>query len=200
MQIVVDDLKPPAVIRWEGGMTDEEYFDFCQINPNLRIERTAEGDILIVPPAGFESGYRNNDLNRQLGNWSIADGRGKAFDSNTEYILPNGAAYAPDASWVLRSRIEALPKDERRKFPHLCPDFVIELRSPSDRLPKLKAKMQEWIANGAQLAWMLDPDHRTAYIYRPHHEPKQIMDPERLTGEDPVAGFVLELTEIWAGL
>jgi len=200
MQIVVEELRVPMVIQWEHGMTDDEYYDFCQINPDLRIERTAEGDILIMPPAGFESGFRNSELTGQLRDWARKDGRGLAFDSSAEYILPSGAAYSPDASWVLRSRVNSLSKEQKRKFPPLCPDFVVELMSPSDRLSKLKAKMQEWIDNGAQLGWLLDPDHRVAYIYRAGREPEQILDPERLFGEGPVAGFVLELADIWAGL
>jgi Uma2 family endonuclease len=181
-------------------MTDDQYYQFCTSNPDLRIERTANGDILIIPPAGFESGYRNLELNRQLGNWALEDGRGRAFNSSVEYILPNGAAYSPDASWVLQSGVNALTKEQKRKFPPLCPDFVVELMSPSDRLRKAKAKMQEWIANGVQLGWLLDPDHRTVYIYRPGREPEQVVNPERLIGEGPVAGFVLELAKVWAGL
>ena len=202
MHILVEDvaLERPMVIQWEHQMTDDEYFQFCQLNRKLRIERTAQGDILIMPPAGFESGYRNNELTRQLGNWALQDGRGLACDSNTEYILPKGAAYSPDASWVLQSRITTLTKEQKRKFPPLCPDFVVELMSPSDRLSKAKAKMQEWIDNGVQLGWLLDPDHRTAYIYRSGCEPEQVVNPERLVGEGPVAGFVLELANIWAGL
>ena len=166
----------------------------------MRIERAADGNILIIPPAGFESGHRNLELNRQLGNWALEDERGRAFDSSVEYILPNGAAYSPDASWVLQSRINALTKEQGRKFPPLCPDFVVELMSPSDRLRKAKAKMQDWIANGVQLGCLLDPDRRTAYIYRPGCEPEQVVNPERLVGEGPVAGFILELADIWAGL
>jgi Uma2 family endonuclease len=126
--------------------------------------------------------------------------RGLAFGSSVEYILPSGAAYSPNASWFLRSRVTALTKEQKRKFPPLCPDLVVELMSPSDRLAKVKAKMQEWIANGVQLAWLLDPDHRTVYIYRPGSEPEQLVNPERLIGEGPVAGFVLELADIWDGL
>lgn len=200
MQIVVEELKVPMVIQWKHGMTDDEYYDFCQINPDLRIERTAEGNILIMPPAGFESGFRNSELTGQLRDWARKDGRGLAFDSSAEYILPSGAAYSPDASWVLRARVNSLSKEQKRKFPALCPDFVVELMSPSDRLSKLNAKMQEWIDNGAQLGWLLDPDHRTAYIHRSGREPEQIVNPERLFGEGPVAGFVLELADIWAGL
>jgi Uma2 family endonuclease len=117
-----------------------------------------------------------------------------------EYFLPSGAAYSPDASWVLRSRLDKLTRDEKRKFPRLCPDFVVELMSPSDRLSKAKVKMREWIENGAQLGWLLDPDRRTAYIYRPGREPEQLVNPERLTGDGPVTGFVLELPDIWAEL
>jgi Uma2 family endonuclease len=190
----------PMVIQWEHQMTDDEYFQFCQLNRKLRIERNAQGDILISPPAGFESGFRNSELCAQLRNWALKDGRGLAFDSSVEYILPKGAAYSPDASWVLHSRITTLTKEQKRKFPPLCPDFVVELVSPSDRLSKAKAKMQEWIDNGVQLGWLLDPDHRTAYVYRPGHEPEQITDTERLVGEGPVAGFVLELADIWTGL
>jgi Uma2 family endonuclease len=202
MQLLVEDvaLDRPMVIQWEHQMTDDEYFQFCQINQDLRIERTAQGDLLIMPPAGFESGYRNNELSRQLANWALEDGRGLAFDSNTEYILPKGAAYSPDASWVLQSRLTTLTKEQKRKFPPLCPDFVVELMSPSDRLSKAKAKMEEWIANGAQLGWLLDPDHRTVHIYRPNREPEQVVNAERLVGEGPVAGFTLELADIWTGL
>jgi Uma2 family endonuclease len=199
MQIVVDEERPMA-IRWERRMTDDEYFQFCAHNSELRVERTSEGEIVIMPPAGFESGHRNHELNRQLGNWALEDGRGLACDSNTEYLLPDGAAYAPDASWVLRSRLDKLSKAEKRKFPRLCPDFVVELMSPSDRLSKAKAKMREWMENGAQLGWLLDPDHRTVYIYRPDREPEQLANPERIAGEAPVAGFVLALAGIWAEL
>jgi Uma2 family endonuclease len=175
MQMLLDDvaLDLPMVIQWEHQMTDDEYFQFCQINQDLRIERTAQGDILIMPPAGGESSFRNNELSAELRDWARKDGRGRAFDSSVEYILPNGAAYSPDASWVLRSRLTTLTKEQKRKFLPLCPDFVVELMSPSDRLAKAQTKMQEWIANGVQLGWLLDPDHRTVYIYRPGDEPEE---------------------------
>jgi Uma2 family endonuclease len=200
MQILVGELARPVAIQWEPRMTDDEYFQFCANNSELRVERTPQGDIVIMPPAGFESGHRNSELIRQLGNWAINDGRGLACDSNTEYLLPSGAAYAPDASWVLQSRLDKFTRDEKRKFPRLCPDFVIELMSPSDRLPKAKGKMREWMENGAQLGWLLDPDHRTVYVYRPDREPERLVNPERLAGEGPVAGFVLTLAGIWAEL
>ena len=148
-------------------MTDEEFFEFCERNPDLRIEREANGEIIIMPPAGFETGYRNNDVSRQLGNWAEADGRGVAADSNTEYLLPDGAALSPDASWVLKSRLDRFSKEQLKRFLPLCPDFVVELISPTDRLPRVKAKMREWIENGAQLGWLIDADRRTIYVYRP---------------------------------
>jgi Uma2 family endonuclease len=200
MQILVEESERPMAIQWERGMTDDEYFQFCADNPDVRIERSAEGDILIMPPVGGESGFRNSELTVQLGTWARKDGRGRAFDSSVEYFLPSGAAYSPDASWVLRSRLDKLTREEKRKFPRLCPDFVVELRSPSDRLAKLKAKMREWIENGAQLGWLLDPDRRTVYVYRPGREPEQLVNPERIAGEGPVAEFVLVLAEIWAEL
>jgi Uma2 family endonuclease len=188
------------VIQREHGMTDDEYFRFCAANRDLRIERTAGGEVLIAPPVGGESSFRNCELTGQLRNWARQDGRGRAFDSSVEYLLASGAAYSPDASWILRSRLDKLSKDEKRKFLRICPDFVVELKSPSDRLSKLKDKMCEWIQNGAQLGWLLDPDHRTLYIYRPGREPQQLVAPERVTGEKPVDGFVLELVDIWTGL
>jgi Uma2 family endonuclease len=200
MQILVEELERPVAIQWERGMSDDEYFQFCADNSELRVERTAEGDIVVMPPAGIESSFRNNEVSAELRNWARKDGRGRAFDSSVEFLLPSGAAYSPDASWVQESRLDKLSRTEKRKFPHLCPDFVIELMSPSDRLPKLKAKMREWMENGAQLGWLLDPDNRTAYIYRPEREPEQVINPERLTGEGPVAGFVLVLADIWAEL
>jgi Uma2 family endonuclease len=201
MQLILNDVESQApVIVHPPPMTDDEFFDFCQLYPDFRIERTAEGEVLIMPPTGLETGARNNEISRQLGNWAIDDGRGKAFDSNTEYLLASGAAFSPDASWIDNSRLARLTRDEKRKFPHICPDFVVELTSPSDRLKRVQKKMCEWIENGVQLGWLLDADKRNAYIYRPAREPQVLVEPLRLQGEGPVAGFVLELESIWATL
>src|SRR6185295_15935701 len=150
-----------------------------------------------MPPTGGETGHRNNEIARQLGNWARQDGRGRAFDSNTEYMLPDGSALSPDASWVNRERLAALTREQKRKFPPIAPDFLIELTSPTDRLPQLRKKMETWIANGVKLAWLLDADRRTAYIYRPRRDPEKLIEPRELKGDGPVAGFVLELAEIW---
>ena len=199
MQLVLNDLEAESrvLIQPARRMTEDEYWEFCLANPDLRIERTAEGEIVIMAPTGWESSYRNADLTAQLGNWARRDGRGKSLDSNAEYILPNGAARSPDASWVERSRLAALTREQKRKFLPLCPDFVVELTSPSDRLPQVQAKMREWMENGAKLGWLLDADNRTAYVYRPGREPERLIAPDRLVGEPPVEGFVLELAEIW---
>jgi Uma2 family endonuclease len=201
MQLILNDVESQApVIVHPPPMTDDEFFDFCQLYPDFRVERTAEGEVIIMPGTGLETGARNNELSRQLGNWAIEDGRGTAFDSNTEYLLPSGAALSPDASWVDNSRLAKLTREQKRKFTRICPDFVVELTSPSDRLGRVRQKMLEWMENGAQLGWLLDADNRTAYIYRPGHEPELLVESLRIEGEGPVAGFVLELESIWAGL
>jgi Uma2 family endonuclease len=201
MQLVLNDVESQApVILHPPPMTDDEFYDFCQLYPDFRVERTAEGEVVIMPRTGLETAARNSDLNRQLGNWAIEDGRGTAFDSNAEYMLPFGAAYLPDASWIDNSRLANFTREQKRKFTRICPDFVVELTAPSDRLSRVQKKMSEWIENGAQLGWRLDPDSRTAWIYRPAREPETVSQPERLYGEGPVAGFVLELARIWKSL
>jgi Uma2 family endonuclease len=202
MQVVLPDVETHKSFRIsaDAPLSDEEFFDFCLENSRLRIERDARGEITIMPPAGFETGYRNNDLARQLGNWAISDGRGVALDSSTEFVLANGAARSPDASWVLKSRLASLTKQQKKQFVHLCPDFVVELRSPSDRLPGLKAKMEEWIENGAQLGWLIDADLRTVYVYRHGMPAEELQGIDHIVGESPVDGFRLELDAIWEGV
>jgi Uma2 family endonuclease len=199
MQVVLRDVKARSRIRIDGDkrMSPEKFYDYCAANPDLRAELTAEGEIVIMPPTGAETGYRNSELTAQLRNWSRRDGRGRAFDSNVEYLLPNGSAMSPDASWVERARLSRLTREQKRKFPPLVPDFVVELTSHSDRLPRVRKKMESWIANGVKLAWLIDADRRTAYIYRPRREPEKLVAPAKLKGEGPVAGFVLDLAEIW---
>lgn len=173
MQLILNDVESQApVILHPPPMTDDEFFDFCQLYPDFCIERSAEGEVIIMPGTGLETSSRNNELLRQLGNWAIADGRGTAFDSNAEYILPSGAALSPDASWVDNTRLAKFTREQKRKFTRICPDFVVELTSPSDRLSRVQRKMLEWIENGVQLGWLLDADNRSAYIYRSGAHPK----------------------------
>ena len=201
MQVVFPDIETRARIdNGAGPMSDAEFYDFCAQNPDLRIERDASGEIIIMPPTGWETSHRNSDLTAQLNAWAKRDGRGRAFDSNAEYLLPNGAARSPDASWVPQSRIDGVGKEEKRRFARLCPDFVVELTSPSDRLPKVQAKMREWMENGAALGWLIDPDRRTVYIYRPGQDAEALVGVDHVTGEGPVEGFRLELADIWQGL
>ncbi len=201
MQLILNDVESQApVILHPPPMTDVEFFDFCQLYPDFRIERTAEGEVIIMPGTGLETSFRNNELSALLREWARADGRGKAFESNAEFMLASGAALSPDASWIDNTRLATLTREEKRKFTPICPDFVVELTSPSDRLSRVQQKMCEWIENGVQLGWLLDADNRTAYIYRSGCAPETVVEPERLEGEGPVAGFVLELESIWASL
>jgi Uma2 family endonuclease len=178
-------------------MTAEEFFAFCQQNRDLRIERTANGEIVIMPPAGGETGSRNAKLAVLLGVWAMQDGRGVAFDSSTGFDLPNGATRSPDAAWVLRERLGKLTPQQKRKFLPLCPDFVVELQSPSDTLDDLQQKMQEYIGNGTRLGWLLAPDTKTVYIYEHGAPLVQLEAPTQITGDPLLPGFVLNLVEIW---
>ncbi len=146
-------------------LTDEQFFQLCQNNRDLRLERTAEGELIIMPPTGWESGNRNSRLTQRLGNWADADGTGLAFDSSTGFKLPNGANRSPDASWVSRELLEALNPDPAKFLP-LSPDFAVELRSASDSLKTVQQKMQEYIDNGVLLGWLIDPQNQQVEIYR----------------------------------
>jgi Uma2 family endonuclease len=198
MQIVLPDVETRA--RVEIPMDDDEFFAFCAENRKVRIEREPDGEIIIMPPAGGETSYRNSSLIAQLYQWSERDGRGRAFDSNSEFFLPNGAARGLDAAWINSSHLAQLTAEQKERFLYLCPDFVVELISPSDRLSKVQAKMQEWIENGALLGWLIDPKQRTVHIYRPSKETERRLNIDGLDGEGPVTGFYLDLTKIWRRL
>jgi Uma2 family endonuclease len=181
-------------------LDDDAFFDFCMQNPNLRIERLATGEIIIMPPTGLESSYQNNEIAIQLGYWAKIDGRGVAFDSNAEFILESGAAFGPDAAWLRKDRLAKFTKREKQRFGRICPDFIIELRSPSDRMTALKAKMAEWMRNGVQLAWLIDAKQRSVWVYRQGEQPTELRGIDRIEGEAPVEGFQLDLTPVWEGL
>ncbi len=200
--IVLPALTSPATLDFapEDRMTDDQYFDFCMANPDVNFERTAQGEIVIVPPAGPESDYRNADAITSLGLWARKDGRGKYFGATVQFFLPDGSALSPDAAWISKERLSAFTKAELRRFPHLVPEFIIEVMSPSDRLPAAKRKMRAWASNGVELGWLIDGDNRRVYVYRGTTEPQVIEDAESIAGEGPVEGFVLPLQEIWQGL
>jgi Uma2 family endonuclease len=179
------------------AMSDDEFFEFATLNGDLRLERTARGDIIIMTPTGGATGHRNIEIAAQLHLWAKRDGTGLAFDSSTMFILPDTAVLSPDAAWLKKSRWEALTPEDREKFVPLCPDFVLKLRSPSDRLKNLQDKLEEYVANGAQLGWLIDPKARRVYVYRPG-EPVEILDnPESVSGEPVLRGFGLDLSEVW---
>ena len=183
----------PPTLKLHLELTDEQFFLLCQHNRELRFERTAKGEILIMPPTGGETGNRNADLTFQLQAWSRQNNLGKAFDSSTGFKLPNGANRSPDASWVKRDRWFALTPEQRKKFLPLCPDFVVELRSPSDALKETQEKMQEYIDNGARLGWLIDPQTRRVEIYRQNQDVEILENPATLSGSDVLPGFVLDL-------
>ncbi len=178
-------------------MTQDQFFEFCQANRDFRIERTAEGDLLIMPPAGGETSHRNAGLTAVFYVWARRDGSGLVFDSSGGFQLPNGATRAPDVAWVRRSRWDALTAKERRGFAPLCPEFVLELRSPSDDLSKLQEKMEEYVANGARLGWLIDPVSRRVHVYRGDGRVEILEDPSSVSGDPTLPGFVLELSDIW---
>ena len=178
-------------------MTEEQFVEFCAQNSELRIERTKEGALEIMPPAKGYTGNQNIEAAVQLAIWAKQDGRGVVFDSSEGFTLPNGAVRSPDVSWVLRSRLDAMTEEDRESFWRICPDFVIEIRSATDRLSTLQAKMQEYIDNGARLGWMIDPIGRRAYVYRPGVAVEVLDMPQTLSGEPELAGFELDLGAIW---
>ena len=186
----------PMTLRSSRPITDEALYAFCAANRDLRIERNAAGELIIMSPTGGETGHRNFKLTMLFGVWAQPNGTGLGFDSSTGFILPNGAERAPDLSWVRRERWEALPAAQRRRFVPLCPDFVVELLSPSDALPEVQAKMEEYLANGAQLGWLLMPEERAAFVYRQGTEVVRVAHPTRLSGEPLLPGFELDLSAL----
>ena len=191
----------PFVIKFKplAKMTDEQFAKFCALNDVLRIERTAKGEIILMPPAHSNTGNRNAKVNTQLGTWAERNDTGDYFDSSAGFNLPNGALRSPDASWISNARLEALTTEQRSGFFEICPDFVIELRSSSDSLTELRAKMQEYIDNGARLGWLIDPlsAPKRVYIYRPQAQVEILDDPESVSAEPELPGFTLDLTRIW---
>jgi len=185
------DLSPLAHISADA------FFALCQANPTLRLERSASGEITVMPPAGFATGHRNIVLATAIQNWAARDGTGIAVDSSAGFQLPNGATRSPDVAWIRRERLANLPASATERFLPLCPDFVVELRSPHDRTATLRAKMAEYLANGAQLGWLIDPGARTVTVYRPGTRPERLQSPERLSGEPELAGLVVELADMW---
>ncbi len=178
-------------------LTDAEFFELCRMNRDVRLERTPEGAIVIMPPAGGATGRRNLVLGAALYAWSRADGTGTAFDSSTGFVLPDGATRSPDAAWVRRERLAAIPPAAFERFLPLCPDFVAELASPSDRLADLEAKLEAYITNGARLGWLIDPVTQAVLVFRPGRRVERLERVATIAGDPELPGFVLDLTELW---
>ncbi|MCP2729894.1 Uma2 family endonuclease [Limnofasciculus baicalensis] len=189
----------PLVLRLEPiiNLTDDQFFEFCQINRELRIERTANRELLIMSPTGSETGNRNFKLTVQLGIWVERDGTGIGFDSSSGFKLPNGAERSPDAAWIKLERWNALTSEQQGKFAPICPDFVVELRSDCDNLAPLKTKMEEYIDNGASLGFLIDRKNRDVYIYLPGVGVECLKNPATVSGDPVLPGFVLDLSNIW---
>lgn len=190
---------PPLIIHLHPviQLTNDQFFDLCQLNQNLRFERTAKGELLIMPPTGTGTGGRNFRLIGQLFIWTEQNKTGIGFDSSTGFILPNGAIISPDAAWIKLERWNALSNEQQEKFAVISPDFVVELRSSSDNLIVLKAKMQEYIDNGVKLGWLIDRKHRKVYIYRPQIPVECLDNPVTVSGDPELPRFVLDLSKIW---
>ncbi len=178
-------------------MSQEQFAELAQINQDVRLELTAKGELIIMPPTGGEMGNKNFDLTGQLWLWNRQKRLGKAFDSSTGFVLPNGANRSPDVSWIRMERWEALTPEQRKKLLPLCPDFAVELVSESDRLSKTQEKMQEYVENGLRLGWLIDPKTKIVEIYRPNQAVEVLEFPLTLSGEDVLPDFTLSLAEIW---
>jgi Uma2 family endonuclease len=184
----------PVILNLDNvGLSDEQFYQLCQANHNWQLERTAKGELIIMPPVGGVSGNREADLNGQVWFWNRQTQRGRVFSSSTIFRLPNGGDRSPDVAWVTNERWESLSLEAQEKFPPICPDFVIELRSRTDSLPELQTKMQEYLNSGLRLGWLINPQAQQVEIYRPNQTVEIVQLPASLSGEAVLPGFVLDL-------
>jgi Uma2 family endonuclease len=197
-QIKDDAYIPPELIALtHGSVTPEQFEELCREYRKLRLELTSTGELIVMPPTGAETSRLNFNLTAQFVVWFRQHGHGICFESSAGFILPNGAIRSPDASWIKREKWDNLTEQEKRGFVHVCPDFVAELRSPSDRLTQLDRKMFEYMENGASLGWLIDPLKRQVYVYRPNEETVVLENPETVSGDPLLPGFKLDLTQLW---
>ena len=197
MNVALPEMDQSVRLRFQRPMTDEELMRFCAANEMVRVERDANGELILMSPTGTGTGRINSELNFQLAAWARETNSGVTFDSNAGFTLLDGSMRSPDAAWIAWPRWNALTKEEQERFAPICPEFVIELRSPSDSLPELQAKMRLWVANGAEVAWLVDPARKTVEVYRPGREAEVLEGGSAVEGDGPVAGFVLELGRVW---
>ena len=197
MNFALAEMPLPLRLRPETPMSDDVLMRFCAANDFLRVERDANGEILVMTTAGIKTSRMNSRITRLLDEWAEQDGRGIAVDSNGGFTLPDGSVRAADAAWVHKSRWDALSDADQARFAPICPDFIIELRSPNDSLAELKQKMEQWIANGVQLGWLIDPENKTVSIFRPGEQPEILTHPTSVQGSGVMAGFELVMERVW---
>ena len=179
-------------------LTDEQFEKLCWDNPDLRIELTSRGELIVMPPTSLKTGWRNSILTQRLTEWTLKDGSGLSFDSSTLFTLPDGSKRSPDASWIRRERVEKLSQEEQDRFALIAPDFVIELRSPSDRWAMLEEKMRDYMSNGVRLALLIDPTANRVFIYRPDKTVETLDNPASVSCDPELPGFTLNVEEIWS--
>jgi Uma2 family endonuclease len=190
-------VNPTINIPHSFKVSHQQFQEIASVNRDLRLERTATGELIVMPPTGSDTGNYNLDIEGQIWLWNRQTKLGKAFNSSTGFHLPNGADRSPDASWVKLDRWNALTPEEKAGFAPICPDFVVDLRSSSDKIETLRAKMREYRENGAKLGWLIDRKHKRVEIYRQGEDVEVLEHPATLSGEDVLPGFVLDLTEVW---
>jgi len=193
-----DEYIPPELIGLHQPITPKEFEQLCRKYDDLRLELTSTGELIIMPPAGSETGVSNSNLTYQLVAWSRKNGSGVCFDSSAGFTLPNGAIRSPDGAWIKRENWDSLTAQQKKSFAPMCPDFAVEIRSPSDNLTQLFLKMFEYLENGTSLGWLIDPIKRQVYVYKPNQEPIVLENPETVSGDPLLPGFTLNLTELWS--
>ena len=181
-----------------GGMTDEQFYQFCLLNPELRIERTVDKYIIVMPPTNSDTGRKNFDLNTEFGIWNKLAKLGQGFDSSTGFKLPNGAERSPDLAWITNERWAAVSEKDRKRFAPVCPDFIVEIRSGDQNMTALKEKMEEYIANGCRLGWLIDPQLRETHVYFENGDVRTMPFDELLNGGEVLPGFAIRMSDIWS--
>ncbi len=197
MNLALNQFELPIRISQDRPVTDEELLRLSAENEPMRFERDANGEVIVMSPTGTGGGRIETRIIVELGNWARTDGRGEAFGSSTGFKLPDSSVRAADAAWMSSKKWNALDAEELKRFARACPEFVIEIRSESDRLAPLQAKMQMWIDNGVEVAWLIDPQEKAVTIYRPNHQPEHLAHPTSVQGTGPIVGFELVMSRIW---
>jgi len=197
MALALNEIEPPVRLVPDSPMSDEQFLRFCAANEPLRFERDANGEIIVMSPVWTKGAGRESDVAMELAIWARADDRGKYYGPTAGFTLPDGSVRSADGHWISWARWKALSPEQRAGFARVCPEFVIEVRSESDRLKTLREKMELWIRSGAEVAWLIDPIDKAVTIYRPSDTPEEHVHPSSVQGTGPIAGFELVLERVW---